>query len=78
MGITSNQPLRLMKGASNMAVQHEQVMGIIRHFITFLGGYLVSRGKLSPTDAETIAGAVAGIGGVAWSFLAKAPPKQPQ
>ena len=52
-------------------VQQEQVMGIIRHVITFAGGYLVSRGKLSPTDAETIAGIVASIAGVAWSFLAK-------
>jgi len=53
------------------SVQQDQVMGVIRHFITFGGGYLVARGKLSPTDVETITGIVAAIAGVAWSFLSK-------
>jgi hypothetical protein len=52
-------------------IQQEQVLGVIRHIITFGGGYLVSRGKLSPTDVETIAGIVAAIVGVGWSFYSK-------
>jgi hypothetical protein len=53
------------------STQKEQVLGVVRHLITFAGGYLVSRGKLSPTDVETIAGIGAALAGVAWSFLAK-------
>lgn len=52
-------------------LQQEQVLGIVRHIITFAGGALVARGKLSPTDLETISGIVAAIVGVGWSFLAK-------
>jgi len=51
--------------------QKEQALGFVRHVITFAGGFLVSRGKLSPTDVETISGIVAALAGVAWSFLAK-------
>lgn len=53
------------------STQKEQVMGVVRHIITFAGGLLVARGKLQPTEVETIAGIISAIVGVGWSFLAK-------
>jgi len=49
----------------------EAVMGVIRHILTFGGGFLVAKGWL---DAETLTQAVAAavtLIGLAWSIIAK-------
>jgi hypothetical protein len=45
--------------------------GLVRHALTLLGGYFVSKGDISQGDAEALAGAVAACVGVLWSVLAK-------
>lgn len=49
----------------------EQVLGILRHFLTFGGGILVASGKADPgTVTEVVGGAITVIGSL-WSYLAK-------
>jgi len=51
-------------------VNRDQVLGFIRHVITFAGGILVARGKLDPTQVETIGGLVVTVAGLVFSFMA--------
>lgn len=53
----------------------DQILGILRHVITFVGGLLVAKGKLDPQAVETIGGAVISIVGFFLSMAA--PEKQP-
>jgi hypothetical protein len=50
---------------------NEALAGLIRHALTVAAGYLVARGQLDPTTADTIVGALMGLGGVVWSVYAK-------
>jgi hypothetical protein len=57
----------------------EMISGLVRHLLTFLGGYLVSIGYLTEPSVEAIIGAVMTLVGVAWSLRAKqAPPPPPK
>jgi hypothetical protein len=47
------------------------LLGLVRHVLTLVGGVLVSRGSLDPTQAETLIGAILSIVGVVWSVLQK-------
>ena len=52
-------------------VSQEQILGIVRHVLTFAGGIAVAKGLI---DAETLAqasGAIITLIGVVWSFRAK-------
>lgn len=49
----------------------EQVLGLIRHVLTFAGGILIAKGLLSDAiSAELIGGAMTVIGSV-WSVISK-------
>jgi hypothetical protein len=48
----------------------EQVLGIVRHILTFGGGIVVSRGLLDEATMTAVVGAVITIGGALWSILA--------
>lgn len=52
-------------------MNREQLMGIVRHIVTALGGIGVSTGYLSESDVTTLAGGVAIIVGLAASFIVK-------
>ena len=52
-------------------MNNEIVNGIVRHGLTLLGGYLVSRGHLDVGDVQTVVGALSGLFGVAWSVYSK-------
>lgn len=47
-----------------------QILGIIRHILTFGSGFLIAKGKLDITGAETIIGAVLALIGGVWSVIA--------
>lgn len=49
----------------------EMVLGLVRHILTFAGGWLVSQGVLTEPNAQAIIGAVVTIIGVAWSAVIK-------
>jgi hypothetical protein len=49
----------------------ESILGVVRHILTFGGGFLVAKGWL---DADTLTQAVAALAslvGVVWSVIAK-------
>jgi hypothetical protein len=54
-------------------MKKEQILGILRHSLTFIGGILVARGMGSADLVAEITGAlVTAVGGL-WSFFAKTP-----
>lgn len=50
----------------------DQVLGLIRHVLTFAGGILVSKGILDEGMVVEAVGAVIGLIGTVWSIGAKA------
>ena len=55
-------------------MNREQVLGIIRHILTFGGGLAVSWGWVGEADIPQVVGAVLTLIGVGWSFFS--PTKQ--
>lgn len=52
-------------------MNREQIEGLIRHILTVAGGSLVTAGKLDPAELATVAGSLAMLAGVAWSWWVK-------
>ena len=55
-----------------MKLTKEQVLGIIRHTLTFVGGILITKGLVDETTATEIIGGVITLTGAIWSIVAKA------
>lgn len=55
-----------------MKLTKEQVLGIIRHTLTFVGGIFVMRGLVDETIVTEIIGGVVTLTGAIWSIVAKA------
>jgi hypothetical protein len=55
-----------------MKLTKEQVLGIIRHALTFVGGVFVMRGLVDETIVTEIVGGVVTLTGAIWSIVAKA------
>ena len=49
----------------------EQVVGVIRHLITFVGGILVVKGILDEAMVQEVLGGVLGLVGTVWSIVDK-------
>jgi hypothetical protein len=49
----------------------EQVLGIIRHSLTFLGGILIMKGVVDEATFTEISGAVITLVGGVWSIFIK-------
>jgi hypothetical protein len=45
--------------------------GLVRHLLTFGGGFLVTNGTITDGDLQAVVGGVIAIGGVIWSAFAK-------
>jgi hypothetical protein len=52
-------------------MKNNPVLGVLRHVLTFGGGYLTSNGVVSASDLEAAVGAVITLIGVAWSIYEK-------
>lgn len=50
----------------------EQLLGILRHALTFVGGILVTKGLIDEATVTEIVGGVITLTGAIWSVLAKA------
>ena len=46
----------------------KKVFSLVRHILTFGAGWLVSKGKLDPTEAESIVGGLMMLGGGLWGY----------
>lgn len=49
----------------------EQVLGLIRHALTFVGGLLIAKGLISESVSVDIIGGVMTLVGSIWSILSK-------
>jgi hypothetical protein len=54
-----------------MKFTREQVMGVVRHTLTFLGGIAIAKGYASDATVTEIIGAVVTLVGAVWSVMAK-------
>lgn len=52
-------------------MKKEQVLGIIRHTLTFVGGILVAKGLIEEAMVQEIIGGVASLVGLIWSVVSK-------
>lgn len=49
----------------------DKILGLIRHALTFAGGYIVAKGLIDQVQLAEIAGAVMTIVGSIWSIASK-------
>jgi len=49
----------------------EQLLGIVRHGLTFVGGLLVTKGLMDAGMAEQVMGAILSLVGAVWSVTSK-------
>lgn len=54
-----------------MKLTKEQVMGIVRHTLTFVGGLLITKGLIDESMLTDVVGALTTLSGVIWSIIAK-------
>lgn len=54
-----------------MKLTKEQVLGIARHTLTFVGGILVMKGLIDESTMQEIIGGLVTLGGTIWSVIAK-------
>ena len=54
-----------------MKLTKEQVLGIIRHSLTFVGGILITKGLLDETMVTELVGGVCTLTGAIWSIIVK-------
>ena len=52
-------------------MKKEQILGILRHSLTFIGGLLVMKGLIDETTATEIVGGVITLVGTIWSIVEK-------
>jgi len=51
----------------------EQIIGVIRHVLTFVGGFLVTKGIVDDATLSQGIGALVSLLGVVWSVVDKKP-----
>jgi hypothetical protein len=49
----------------------EQVLGILRHTLTFVGGFLITKGLVDDAQLTEISGALVTLVGAIWSVVSK-------
>jgi len=54
-----------------MKFTKEQVLGIIRHTLTFVGGILITKGLLDETMVTELVGGICTLTGAIWSIIVK-------
>ena len=54
-----------------MNLTKEQLLGIVRHGLTFVGGLLLMKGLVDETTMTEISGAVITLVGAVWSIINK-------
>ena len=53
------------------SLSKDQFLGIVRHVLTFVGGFLVMQGLVDETMATEMSGAIVTLAGGIWSILDK-------
>ena len=50
---------------------NDKIQGLLRHILTFIGGYLVTSGIIDEAILSEVVGAIITITGFVWSWLGK-------
>jgi len=54
-----------------MKLTKEQLMGILRHGLTFIGGLLIMKGVVDEASVQEVIGGVITLAGTIWSIIEK-------
>ena len=54
-----------------MKLTKEQLLGIVRHAVTFIGGILVMKGLVDDSSVQEILGGATTLAGAIWSIVDK-------
>ncbi len=54
-----------------MKLTKEQILGIVRHSLTFIGGIVIARGLVDETLVTELIGGVITLTGTIWSIIDK-------
>jgi len=54
-----------------MKLTKEQILGIVRHGLTFIGGILIAKGLIDESTVTEIIGGVITLTGTIWSIIEK-------
>jgi hypothetical protein len=54
-----------------MKLTKEQILGIVRHGLTFIGGILIMKGLVDEATSTEIIGGVITLTGTIWSVITK-------
>jgi hypothetical protein len=54
-----------------MKLTKEQILGIVRHSLTFIGGILITKGLIDEATLTEIIGGVITLTGTIWSVIVK-------
>ena len=54
-----------------MKLTKEQILGIVRHGLTFIGGILITKGLIDESTLTEIIGGVITLTGTIWSVINK-------
>jgi hypothetical protein len=54
-----------------MKLTREQILGIVRHTLTFIGGIVVMKGLIDEGTMTEIVGGIVTLTGTIWSIIAK-------
>lgn len=50
---------------------NEKITGLVRHILTFLGGYLITDGIIDESTLQEVVGSIITLGGFIWSWTSK-------
>jgi len=54
-----------------LKIMNDKIQGLLRHILTFVGGYLVTSGIIDEAILSEVVGAIITITGFVWSWLGK-------
>ena len=54
-----------------MKLTREQILGIVRHSLTFIGGIFVMKGLVDETMVTEVVGGIISLIGTIWSIVTK-------
>ena len=49
----------------------EQILGVVRHVLTFVGGILITKGIFDEATSTEVIGGIMGLAGTIWSIIEK-------
>lgn len=52
-------------------MNQDQILGLVRHLITFAGGILVAKGLASEATSQELIGSFMSLVGIVWSIVSK-------